>query len=391
MTSKLSWILFIPMTIAAVFLKLAQTLLPDGAIFGLSDMVLDYAVIGCVALVFLFALIMCIADRRISPYYMPHRNIPAGILGLLLAIVCAADGANKIYFTISSGKVDAMEIVEASLLLLSSIVFIVMGLTHSFVNRDGKRFALFNVMPALLCAVRLVRCFIGFTTISITLADVTQLICYIFATMFFFNFAVAISLTEAKHAVKSCFIFGFPAMTALFACGVASIVNSFNVHELFSNTGMVEMVLMGLYIFAFILELSIFIKDRDHIVIADDGNEYDELTENDTEPEENFIVTGMDDENRFEPDNGYLTSPDFEDYLYRESENPNSNVDNSATQSDPSGYITIATDPHTGKTLKRGEFPKDPEPNAAEGRPGYADRLDEIDKLILEITGDYRD
>lgn len=391
MTSKLSWILFIPFTIAAVFLKLAQTLMPDGSIFGLSDMILDYMVIGCVAVVFLFTLIMCIADRRISQYYLPHRNIPAGILGLLLAVVFAADGANKIYFTISSGKIDVMEIIEAVLLVLSSIVFIVMGLTHSFVNRDGKHFALFNVMPALLCAVRLVRCFIGFTTISITLADIVLLICYIFATMFFFNFAVAISLTEAKHAVKSCFIFGFPAMTALFAYGAAAAYNELNLHDIFSNTEWVELALMGLYIFAFILELTIFVKDRDHVVIEGDGGDYEELSDKDTEPEENFIVTGMDDENRFEPDNGYLTSPDFEDYLYRAVDKTGDEVDHTADQADPSGYITVATDPHTGKVLKPGEFPSEPEPNADEGRPGYTDRLDEIDKLILEITGDYRD
>ena len=55
MISKLSWILFIPLTLAAIFFKLAQTVLPDNAIFGWSDQTLDYVVIGCVALVFLFS------------------------------------------------------------------------------------------------------------------------------------------------------------------------------------------------------------------------------------------------------------------------------------------------------------------------------------------------
>ena len=393
MTSKFSWILFIPFTIAAVFFKLAQTILPDGSVFGMNDMMLDYLVIGCAVMVFLSTFLMCVIDRKISQYYVPHRNIVAGILGLLLAVVCAADGANMIYLSVSSGKVEAMDIVEASLLILASIVFIVMGLTHSFVNRDNKNFALFNVMPALLCAIRLVRCFIDFTTISIRQADVTLLVCYVFATLFFFNLSVTISLTEAKHAVKSCFIFGFPAVTILLARGIWGVGTSFDTHEIFSgaNAELVELVLMALYIAAFLIELTVFIKDRDHVTImVDDGEEEKEVDEQAARMEDTYIVTGMDDENRFEADEGYLTSPEFNDYLIRATEQAAAtDADNEqrATQSDPTGYITeVIEDPHEGKTAKLS-----PDEEINPDAPGYVDRLDMIDKLILELTEDYKD
>ena len=389
MTSKLSWIFFVPFAAAAVFFKLAQTLLEDGMIFGLSDMMLDYVAVGCAAVILVAAAVLCAVDRKISPYYLPHRNIPAGIFGLLLALVCAADGANRIYRVLSSGTVDAMEIVEAALLLLTSVVFIVMGLTHSFANRDNKIFALFNVMPALLCAIRLVRCFIGITTISLTQADITLMFCYVFATMFFFNFAVTISLIEAKHAVKSCFIFGFPAVAMLLARGAAGVVNDFDTHDLFANAEIFELCLMAVYALAFLLEMTIFIKDRDHVVIDGDGREYQELDETDVRTDDNYVVTGMDDENRLEPDNGYLNSPDFEDYLYRAVDKPEED-ETLMTQADASGYITdVVEDPAVDSTPVRTEVPE-PAPAEAESF-GYNERLDEIDKLIMELTADEND
>ena len=382
MTSKMSWIFFVPFTAAAVFLKLAQTILPDGAILGLSDMLLDYAVLGCIAIVFLFSLLMCVIDRKIAQYYLPHRNIPAGIFGVLVAIVLAADGANRVYNLLSSGNIDVLEIIESVLLLLSAIVFIVMGLTHSFQNRDNKHFSLFNVMPALLCAIRMVRCFVGFTTISITLADIVILFCYIFSTLFFFNYAVAISLTEAKHAVKSCFIFGFPAVCALLAYGVSAAYTGFNLEDIFSNAGFAEMILFALYIFAFLIELTAFVKDRDHVIIADyDDQDYAEIDEK-ADVDENFVVTGLDDDERVPTASSYLTTADTDDYLYTVSKKPEGEDEadeySKVSQSDREGYITEVID-RNEKDVVNDKEPK-----------GYDDSLDEIDRIILSISEDYR-
>lgn len=406
MTSKLSWIFFIPFSIAAVFFKLAQTILPDGSIFGLTDLMLDYVSLGCAVLTLVFTLVVCIIDRKISPYYQPHRNIPAGVLGLLLAVVCAADGANGIYLALSSGKADALAIIESVLLLLASVVFIVMGLTHSFMNRDSKSFAIFNVMPALLCAVRLISGFIGITTISITQADITLLFSYAFGTLFFFNYAVTVAMTEAKHAVKSCFIFGFASAAMLFARGISAAVEGFNTADLFANAEMVELILMAAYITAFLIELTLFAKDKDHVIVlsGDSEEQEDDGDEEEDKNADNFVVTGVEDESRDEPENGYLNSADIEGYLYQVVQNPE--LDDTVDQSDPDAYIT-----HVVKLPENNDTPymtteeedaaeKAVETKAAPSQPAqpspaepvdYDRRLDEIDKLILELTKDTND
>ena len=387
MTSKLSWIFFVPFSAAAVFFKLAQVMMPDESVLGLNDMMLDYAAIGCIAAVFVFALVFCLLDRKISPYYLPHRNIPAGILGLLIAVVCAADGANRAYLSFTSGQVEALETAEAVLLLLSSVVFIVMGLTHSFTNRESKHFALFNVMPALLCGVRLVRCFVGFTTISIRLADVTQLVAYIFATLFFFNFAVTISLAKARNAVKSCFIFGFPAAAALLSYGAGAAVKGIDTTDIFANAGVVEICLMGLYILAFIIELTAFVKDKDHVVIQTEDEPEPEPEEEDPELSDTLVVTGLDETEDPNIDRPYLSDEEVEGYLYQVVEKTDTEKEDDvaaeATQSDPGDYITNVVKPHTyeDKATKK-ERPK---------TLTYDNEIDELDKLILEISEDYEE
>ena len=378
MVSKLSWIFFVPFTAAAVFLSLAKTVLPEGAVFGLSDLMLDYAVIGCALAVFLFTLIFCLFDRRISPYYLPHRNIPAGVFGLLLAVVCAADGANGVYHLFSSGAVEVLPLIESVLLMLTSVVFIVLGLTHSFRGHDNRHMSLVNVIPALLFAMRLVICFVSFTTISITLADVTLLFCYIFATLFFFNYAVAISLTEADHAVKSCFIYGFPAVTMMIAYGVGKALTEFSVTDIFSDALMAELLLAALYIVSFLTEMTIFIKDRDHVIIDGDDGEYRELKEEDINPGEDFVVTGLDDDER--PDSAvsdYFAATGTEGFIYHDqTEEDKTPVSSYYGTSDPADYITESSASpydHKRSDKKNSERP---------------DRLDEIDKLILEISGD---
>lgn len=393
MTSKLSWIPFIPLTIAAAFFKLAQYVLPDGSILGLSDMALDYLTIGCAVAVFLGSLILCVADRRISVYYQAHRNIPAGIFALLLALICAADGANQIYLSLSAGKVEALQIVEAVLLLLASIIFIVYGMTHAFVNRDNKHFALFNLMPALLCAVRLVRCFVSFTTISIRMADVTLLFCYVFATLFFFNLAVTISLTEAKHAVKSCFIFGFPAATMLIAYSIHAFASSFNADDLLSNAVMAELMLMALYIISFLLEMTIFIKDRDQVTIKT-GEEADDIEiEEEDINDANYVLRGTQQDDSDEPEDayGYLRSADISDYLIDVVEKPDAAEQEQIDQSDATGYIMAVEKPDKTLDTPVVELQEEVASEETADADYTSTRLDEIDKLILELSEDYHD
>lgn len=370
MKSKLSWVPFILLTPVAVFCKLAQNLFEEGTVLGLSNLMLDYAFLAAVVLIFLFALLFCLIDTRISPYYVPHRNFAAGVIGIILAVALAGDGANMIFQMVGAGSVEALRMILAVLLVLSAIVFIVLGLNHSFNSEDNRRFALFNVLPALYCAVRMITCFVQFTTISIRLADVACLACYIFATMFFFNYAVALSLTKAKNAVKSCFIFGFPAVAALVAYSAAKLIFSFDGEVLLNNLETFEMALMALYIFSFLIELTAFVPTRDSVRVID-GDDQEDIGENDPESD-GFLVNTGNAERDSEPASAYLMTADTEGYLFRK-EDVNDNDDSYyATLDDVDSYLTDSAPAKTDAEDK----PKD-----------YASRLDEIDKLILEISG----
>ncbi len=371
MKSKLSWVPFIPLCLLACFCKAAQYLFPEGTVLGLSNLILDYCFIGMVVLIFLFSALFCLVDKRISTYYLTHRNIPAGILGILLALAFAADGAMAMFNMFGVGKPDALKVIEAVLLLLSAIVFIVLGLTHSFRGSEGKGFSAFNVLPAILCAIRMIICFVGFTTISIRLADVPELICYIFATMFFFNYAVALSLTKAKNAVKSCFIFGFPAAAATLSYGAVKLIFNFDSQDLFANVGAVQMVLMGLYILAFLIELTAFVKDKDSVKIIDpDDEDDDDMDASAQKTVDSFVVPPERDDDD-EPESAYLTTADTKDYLYRESERKDNTPVMKRDPKDIDTYITEITE----EKPETSDRPRD-----------YTSRLDEIDKLILEIS-----
>ena len=240
MKTKLAWIPFVPLFLAAGFLKLAQGFMPDGGLMGLSSLQLDYCYIGACVLIFLFTLLFVLLDKKIAQYYLPHKNFPAGLTGIVLSLLLAADGGFTIFQVFSSGKISVLEILGAVLSLLSAVVFIVLGLNHSFRYKEGKSLSLINVIPAIFCGVRMILSFVQFTTISIRLADVSSLICYIFATLFFFNYAVVLSRIKTKNALKSCFVFGLPAVAALIPYGIYHLVFRFDSELILKNAQPIE-------------------------------------------------------------------------------------------------------------------------------------------------------
>ena len=387
MRSKLSWITFIPLLLAAGFLRAARWIFPEGTIFNLSNLVLDYIFLGAVVLVFLFTALFCLIDKRICVYYLPHRNFAALIFGIIIAFAFAADGAVSLIGIISTHQVDVLELIESILLIISGIVFVVLALTHCIKGRKDNNLSLLSIFPALLCAVRMIIIFVSFTTISLKLADVASLICYVFATLFFFNYAVTLSHIKAKRAVKSCMIFGFPAVAALLPYGAVKLIFSFDSAELVNNLDGAEAVLIGLYILSFLIELTAFARDKDsvRIVFEEDEPIVDDIPEADVE-DDGFVVDPEDKEAELDTSE-FLGNMDTSDYLYRDTQ---ANDDNSI-------YGTYGTYGTYGAYGNYGNYDNeeadsylthydDIEPDEDDRPQDYTSRLDEIDKLILEIS-----
>lgn len=373
MKSKLSWIPFVPLAILGCFLKLGQGFLPEGTVFGQSNLVLEYLYLGCAALILIFAFIFTLADKKIASYYLPHRNYPAGIVGLLLALLLAADGANTLFHCFSSGIVDVLGVIGAVLSLLSAIVFIVLGLNHSFRYKEGKQFSLLNVLPALFCGVRMILSFVTFTTISIRLADVSSLICYVLGTMFFYNYALMLSLTKAKRAVKNCFVYGLPAVAVMVPYGIYHLMFAFNSEIIMDNLRPLEITLLGLYILCVMIEISAFVRRQDEIEFVEDEVPQVDISE---EKVEGFIASNQgedDNDTEQEMDDSVLESRDTEGFLYREQEQDDDEPEESEEKrAETANYLTEITE----DSEEDDDRPKD-----------YESRLDDIDKLIIEING----
>ena len=370
MKSKLSWIPFVPLALLGCFLKIGQGLLPEGSILGLSNLALEYLYLGCVALIFVFAVIFTAVDKKIAAYYLPRRNIFAGIVGLVLALLLAADGANELFRNFSSGKVDVLGIIGAVLALLSAIVFIVLGLNYVFRRKEGKQFSLLNVIPALYFGIEMILSFVSFTTMSIRLADVSRLICYVFATMFFFNYALMLSLTKAKRAVKNCFVFGLPAVAVMLPYGAYHLAFSFNSESMMDNVRPLELLMLGLFVLCVLIEISVHVKREEELEFVTDDIPKIDVSK---EKVEGFIASNQgEDENdtEQEQDTSVLESRDTEDFLYQEQEREEEEEENSEEKkAEAANFLTEVYEDDED------DRPKD-----------YESRLDEIDKLILEIN-----
>ena len=375
MRSKLSWIPFVPLFLAAGFFKFAQELMPQGSVFGLTALQMEYCYIGAAVVILLFAVLFVATDKNIASYYVPHKNVPAGLIGFLLCVLLAADGGLTAFQMFNSGTFSIVPILGAVLALLSAIVFFIFGLNHIFRRNEGRNLSLLNAIPAVFCGVRMILVFIQFTTISIKVADVSALICYVFATLFFYHYAVVLSLIKNKSSLKSCFIFGLPAVAMMIPYGIYHLCFRFDPVMILNNAQPLEMLVFGLYILAVLIEITMFVKDKDHVKIIE--KEEDSAPDPVDEKVEGFIASNVsEDENDIQENNEYRESSDTEGYLYQDTHDTNDKVDDPLREydhlnPDTEGYLTEIQE----------------ESDDADDRPkDYESRLDDIDKLILDIS-----
>jgi len=291
MASKLSWIAFAPFTLAAFAVKVVQLLFLDesGTFMGITNLQLSYIALACVLAIFLLGVIFCLCDKKTAPVYVLDKNIFAGIFGLLTSALLACDGANRAFNMIRMMTFGFVEVADVVFTILCAIVFVVIGLNH-FVGNGGVRgMALFYLIPSLWGAVRLVSCFLQFTTVSVVVTDVTILGCYIFATLFLFNYAMIVALIKGKNPVKSTLLYGLPAVTVLLSYSAYEIANAvmFGANfKFFRNIEAFELLLLGLYIFVVLIEVSAKVRRKDEIVYVEgqaDDEEYDDVSSPDSD------------------------------------------------------------------------------------------------------------
>ena len=422
MTSKLSWIAFVPFTLASIAIKIIQIFFlgENGTFYGLSNLMLSYLAIGCALVVFLFAVIFCLCDKKIAPVYLINRNIICGLFGILLAVCMACESANRAFFAMRTMSIGKFEIVDIIMTVLCAIVFVVLGLNHFVGNGGVKGLAVFYLVPALWSALRLVCCFLEFTTVSIAVSDVTVLVCYIFTTLFLFNYAMIIPLMRGKSPVKSVFVYGLPTVTLLLSYSIYELscsvyLKSVN-FDVFSNLNSIEFLLLAIYILSFILELTSSVKRKDEIEIIEEvaEKEYDDVDDPDADifdalsnsvtngnkPDEavrNVLREGGNEDFLSEDDQvfidvaqaslnnteEYLKDVDTSEFIYGQAPSDDDLI--MPVETDDTPYVVQADD-SVDLYITKADSTYDDEEMAS-----IADEessLDRIDRLILEISED---
>ena len=420
MKSKLSWITFVPLTIAAVIIKLTQIfyLSNEGSTLnGLTSFQLSYIAIGAVVLILLFTLLFVLIDRKTAPYYQGGKNFAAGIFGLLIAVLMACDGANRIFNIVQLGSFEILGLIDSILTLLSAVVFVVIGLSHFTGNAAGKGLALFYLFPAIWSAIRLISTFLEFRTVSIYTVDATRFIVYILLTLFLFNYAILISRIQGKSPVKVTLVYAFPACAALIMFAVYEItqlLTSGASIDFLANAEYGVIALLAVYVFIFLIEITIRVKTKDEVVLVEDNGETKEKKdeEDDLEIEEfdksfaNEVITGLDNDTVVNaPAHTYLETQDTSGFIYQvtpqNDDGPGvSNIYGNINEKEVSDFITsidsdygsndtVIEEPEPVKTepihVKK-EEPVKVKPSAPVSK--QSSRMDEIDKLIFEISND---
>ncbi len=422
MTSKLSWIAFVPFTLASLAIKVIQLffLSPDGTFMGFNSLMLSYLSVACAVVVMLFAVIFCLVDRKTAQVYVIERNAVCGITGLLLAVCMACEGANRAFYAFRSIGVDKFEIIDIALTIFCAIVFVVLGLNHFVGNGGVKGLAVFYLVPTLWSAFRLVKCFLGFTTVSIAVTDITILACYVFTTLFLFNYAMIVALMKGKSPVRSAYIYGLPAVTMLLSYSVFEITKA--VHHtslffnLFSNLPYIELFLLSIYILAFVIEMSAKVKRVDEIEIEgdEDEDEYGDIESADgdivdtisnsvkygNKPDEavrKVLREGEEEDFLAEDDQVFLevaqasmnTTDDYShdvdlsDFIYGQAPSDDEYIVPETGSNDDSAYAV--KDEDTSHYITQADSTYDEEDESDSPREFDMDR---IDQLILEISED---
>ena len=384
MTSKLSWIGFVPFAICAIVLKFAQMFFindDSATLFGLTSFQLSYVAMGLSILVLVITMIFCFADKKISPYYNSKRNIFCGIFALILALMFAADGANIIFNMFETASFSVINIIEAVFLIFSAISFVVIGMYDFVKDNNSQKLLKFLLIPAILMAVRLVKCFMTFRTISIIYSDITLLLCYIFATMFFFNHAVLMSKTEARNPVKSCFIYGFPMLVVLFMYTIPNIYTQLTTDssfDFFLNLENFELLVVALYALGFIIELSVNAKRKDEVeIINETVNEDKDIKDSEDTITEQASLDQIDEKNLvFDSDEDLSQQPENQ-----QTEELNSEKDNNDASKDLNDDLEY--EKNDNDNLKD-EINTKSENSSQEKK--IENRMDEIDRLIREIS-----
>ena len=364
MKSKLSWIPFIPVVFAAVFLRIYQVLFIDSGVDKgfLDSGLVSIIFVGSIVALFVILAIFCFADKKTAPEYDIGRNIFAGFFAILTGALLLTDAVLLVIQMINAGIFDWLSGIDALLSLAGGAMIIVMGISSLTGYNRAKNMPFLMLLPTIWCCGRLVLTFASYTAISPAAKDMSDLVYMVFTTLSLFNVSMVYIKLKGKNPVKACFLYGLPAVVVIFAYAgalFASLIQSGQGVDFFANIRVFEFLSFALYILFFLIELTAGGKEK---------QKEDDLAV-DTVPQEAQLPVGHENTRQS------LTSGQAADPETARAEAIMSQVEAAdRKENNPVDYVGYYNRGAQDQTKKD------------DGFSDYASKLDDIDRLILELS-----
>lgn len=314
---------FIPAFLAMMFLKLMSLFGPDGngLFLGMNAMNITYVVIGICVGLFVVCVIINIFDRKTAPVYPVRKNIPAGVLSLLGGAMVIASAAARFSAAISNSldsEYFMMIVICAIFSLPAGIALMLISKVHFQGKSIVSNISILFVFPALWGCAELVTEFLMATKASIYSRDLTSMFCYIFLTLYLFSNSMIVSRIKGRNPVKSCFIYGLPAVAVCVTFGVYEICRI--MREGFEYSALlaaVQFILLGLYALSFIAEMFAHSYTKDEFEVVDglpaDDKTISRIKEKKAPTEEEKKVV-----EQAESELEYIETDDYDDLVFSE-------------------------------------------------------------------------
>ena len=127
MKSKLCWISFIPLTTAAVLIKVLQMF---NICFSADDTTASYLSIGAILLMFAINIIFIAIDKKTSPAYILRKNIPAAIFAILAAAMFTSKSALNLILSIQNNTYSFFTLMVSVFGFLTAVCLVIIALSH---------------------------------------------------------------------------------------------------------------------------------------------------------------------------------------------------------------------------------------------------------------------
>ncbi len=281
MKAIINWIILIPVLILAVGVELFSALNPEGAqkFFGMDTNGISEIILIAIVILFALFFLLSFLDRKTSPVHILRHNYIAGVSAVIAAFSLAGNTAANVAESFRGSALGTMDIILVVVSAVAAIALLLVGINHCTASNTKTNISILYLAIPLWCAVHLLSRFMSHTAQPVAMAETMDLVMYVFLAIFFMYAMMIVSLINGKNPVKAAIYWGAPAAVAslVYAVSIVGKVMNTEGSGIFDYLDAVTCGFLGVYILAFIAELSFMSKTKDEQFVPE--AETDELPE----------------------------------------------------------------------------------------------------------------